>query len=96
VTRKTKTGGSDREGSETHETRVHGAFESLHRRVKDRLDEEARGSVDGLRDAAARRDAEEMRRHLATVQERHGWLYRELAAHPEISELVNELALWGF
>ena len=81
---------------DAHSLRVHGAFDSLDARVGDRLDPEARGHVDRLRDAAARRDSEELRSHLTSVQEKHGWLYRELAAHPEISELFNELALWGF
>jgi hypothetical protein len=79
-----------------HESRVTGAFASLQEKVRDRLDPEARGSVDRLRDAASKRDAERLRAHLGEVRERHGWLYQELAAHPEISTLLNELALWGF
>ena len=79
-----------------HARRVRDAFDSLHERVAERLDPDARGSVDRLREAAAKRDAERIRAHLGTVQEKHGWLYQELAAHPEISALINELALWGF
>jgi hypothetical protein len=37
-----------------------------------------------------------MRESLSAVRDRHGWLYRELAEHPELSNLLNELALWGF
>jgi Tfp pilus assembly protein PilO len=42
------------------------------------------------------RELEQMRAELTAVQERHGWLYRELAEHPEIATLLDELALWGF
>jgi hypothetical protein len=79
-----------------HETRVRDAFDSLHRNIGDRLDDSARTSFDGLRAAAERRDRDTLRRELSTVQEKHGWLYRELAEHPELSNILNELALWGF
>jgi hypothetical protein len=49
-----------------------------------------------LRDAASRKDREGLREHLTEAKERHGWLYRELAAHPELATLLDELALWGF
>jgi hypothetical protein len=86
----------DDSGNGDHETRVRDAFDSLHKNIGGRLDDSARTSFDGLRDAAQRRDAETLRRELTTVQEKHGWLYRELAEHPAISNLLNELALWGF
>ena len=79
-----------------HASRVTGAFESLRDRVGSRLDPEAHASVERLRDAAASRDTEAMRENLGQLQKKHGWLYEELAAHPEISALINELALWGF
>ena len=79
-----------------HETRVRDAFDSLHKNIGDRLDDSARTSFDGLREAAERRDRDTLRRELSTVQEKHGWLYRELAEHPELSNILNELALWGF
>jgi hypothetical protein len=82
--------------SGAHETRVRDAFDSLHRNVGARLDDSARTSLDGMRDAAQRRDTERLRRELSTVREKHGWLYRELAEHPELSNMLNELALWGF
>jgi hypothetical protein len=88
-------GNGDRETSD-HETRVRDAFDSLHRNVGERLDDSARTSLDGMRDAAQRRDTEGLRRELSTVREKHGWLYRELAEHPELSNMLNELALWGF
>ena len=86
----------DDSGKGDHETRVRDAFDSLQKNIGDRLDDSARTSFDGLREAAERRDADTLRRELSTVQEKHGWLYRELAEHPELSNILNELALWGF
>jgi hypothetical protein len=79
-----------------HEKRVADAFDSLHGKVGERLDAETRRSVEELRRAAHVRDSAALRQGLAGVQERHGWLYRELAEHPAVSNLLNELALWGF
>ncbi len=76
--------------------RVREAFDSFHEKVGDRLDDRARESVERLRAAAASRDAEKVREHMGEVQESHGWLYRELAEHPAIANLLDELALWGF
>ena len=86
----------DDSGKGDHETRVRDAFDSLHRNIGERLDDSARTSFDGLREAAERRDRDTLRRELTAVQEKHGWLYRELAEHPELSNILNELALWGF
>ena len=82
--------------SDDHSARVQEAFDSFHQKVGDRLDNGARESVERLREAAANRDAEKMREHMGEVQEQHGWLYRELAEHPAIATLLDELALWGF
>jgi hypothetical protein len=79
-----------------HETRVRDAFDSLQRKVGDRLDDEGRLSLEGLRAAAASRDAAKLREGLTGVRQTHGWLYRELAEHPSVANLLNELALWGF
>ena len=76
--------------------RVHETFDSFTSRMHDRLDDETRGSVERLRAAAAAGDAESVRQHMEIVRERHGWLYRELAAHPGVATLLDELALWGF
>ena len=46
--------------------------------------------------AVAAGDADGMRLQLAQVKEHHGWIYEELARHPDVAALVNELALWGF
>jgi hypothetical protein len=79
-----------------HSSRVQEAFDSLHQKLGDRLDSGARESVEKLREAAAKRDADKIREHMGEVRERHGWLYHELAEHPAIATLLNELALWGF
>jgi hypothetical protein len=83
-------------GGKDHEARVREAFDALHRNVVERLDDQTRSSLDGLRSAAENRDATKLRAGLTSVQEQHGWLYRELAAHPDVATLLNELALWGF
>jgi hypothetical protein len=75
---------------------VREAFDSLHQKLGDRLDSGARASVEKLREAAESRDAEKMRERMGEVREQHGWLYRELAEHPAIATLLDELALWGF
>lgn len=82
--------------STDHDRRVGEAFDALHRNVQARLDDDSRRSLDGLRAAAAARDSDKLREGLASVQEKHGWLYQELAEHPALANLLNELALWGF
>ena len=82
--------------SDDHSARVQEAFDSFHQKLGDRLDSDARESVEKLREAAARKDADKVREHMGEVQERHGWLYRELAEHPGIATMLDELALWGF
>jgi hypothetical protein len=82
--------------SDEHAARVREAFDSLHQKLGDRLDSGARASVEKLREAAESRDAEKMRERMGEVREQHGWLYRELAEHPAIATLLDELALWGF
>jgi hypothetical protein len=54
-----------------------------------------RDAVERLRSAVLERDAAGLNGQLADVKERHGWLHTELARHPRIAELVNELALMG-
>jgi hypothetical protein len=82
--------------SDDHSARVQEAFDSLHQKLGDRLDSGARESVERLREAAASGDADKVREQMGEVRERHGWLYRELAEHPAIATLLDELALWGF
>jgi hypothetical protein len=79
-----------------HAARVQEAFDAFHEKLGGRLDGEARDSVEKLRAAAAEKDAERLREHLGEVKKQHSWLYRELAEHPAIATLLDELALWGF
>ncbi len=82
--------------SDGHAKRVREAFDAFHEKLGERLDNTTRESVERLRQAAADKDADKLREHMGEVKERHGWLYRELAEHPAIATLLNELALWGF
>jgi Tfp pilus assembly protein PilO len=81
--------------TDAHETRVRQAFDSLDRKLSDRLDANAKESVEKLRAAAAAKDADRLRTQLNDLSRQHGWLYRELASHPEIANLLDELALLG-
>ena len=76
--------------------KVHEAFDAVRRDLDDRLGVEERAAVERLRDAAVDGDAARAREELATVKERHGWLYEELVKHPSLATVVDELALWGF
>jgi hypothetical protein len=79
-----------------HAARVHESFDALHEQVGARLDDTSRAAIDKLRTAAASRDGVALRTHMAELRQRHGWLYKELAAHPTIATLLDELALLGF
>lgn len=81
---------------EAHETRVQDAFDSFVDRHGERLDEDGHGLLERMREAASRKDQQRLREHLTEAKERHGWLYRELAAHPKLATVLDELALWGF
>jgi hypothetical protein len=83
------------ESDRDHAERVHGAFDSFTKHLHEKLDDETRESVEKLRLAASQKDADTIRRHLTDVRDRHGWLYRELAEHPQIATLLDELALLG-
>ena len=76
--------------------KVHEAFDAVRRDLDGRLDAEEREAVERLRAAAAEGDAARAREELATVKERHGWLYEELVKHPSLAAVIDELALWGF
>ena len=84
------------ESGDPHRTRVDEAFDSFADRHGDRLDGPGQGLLDRMRSAATDRDRERLRQHLAEAKEKHGWLYRELAEHPALATLLDELALWGF
>jgi len=87
---------NEKDDPKAHEARVQGAFDGLSTALGDRLDPAARGTVEDLRKAMLLKDVEGVRQHMTQVKETHGWLYRELAAHPEIANILNELALSGF
>jgi hypothetical protein len=80
---------------EKHDERVRTAFDDLHESLGERATPEARESVEKLREAALGRDGARVRTLLEEVRERHGWLYEELARHPKLADLINELALMG-
>jgi hypothetical protein len=78
-----------------HEARVHESFDALHEQVGQRLDETGRGAIEKLRAAAVAKDGAALRAGLNELRQGHGWLYRELAAHPRIANLLDDLALLG-
>jgi hypothetical protein len=85
----------DRKPSDDHAARVQSSFDSLHDRVGARLDDSGREAIERLRSAAAAKDGAALRAGLNDLRERHGWLYRELAAHPNVANMLDELALLG-
>ena len=83
------------ERDEEHAERVRESFDSLHEKVGARMDEGQRAALENLRAAAHARDGEALRKGLKDLRDRHGWLYRELAEHPRVANLLDELALLG-
>ena len=79
-----------------HAARVRESFDAFHATVGDRLDDASRDAIDRVRSAAASRDGAALRSHVEELKQRHGWLYSELAAHPQLATLLDELALLGF
>jgi hypothetical protein len=78
-----------------HAARVGASFDALHEKVGSKLDAEARDAMAKIRQAAADRNGEALRTGLKDLRDRHGWLYRELATHPQLANLLDELALIG-
>jgi hypothetical protein len=83
------------EKPDPHSERVRASFDSLHESLGEKLDSGARAAMDKLRDAASQKDGAAVRKQLTEVRNRHGWLYRELVAHPRLQALLDELALLG-
>ena len=81
--------------SDAHSSRVHADFDELHERLGERLDAQGREAMDRVREAAAARDGAALRKELVTLRDRHSWLYRELATHPTLANMIDELALLG-
>lgn len=82
--------------SDEKDGKVHEAFDAVRRDLDDRLGADEREAVERLREAAVGGDAARAREELASVKERHGWLYEELVKHPNLAAFIDELALWGF
>ncbi len=78
-----------------HEADVHASFDSLHAQVGSRIDDAQREAIEKLRAAAASKDGAALRAGLKDLRDQHGWLYRELAAHPRLANLLDDLALLG-
>ena len=78
-----------------HAERVSRSFDALHEKVGAKLGTDAREAMDKLQQAAADKNGDALRTGLKDLRDRHGWLYRELAAHPQVATLLDELALIG-
>lgn len=85
----------DEKPPDDHASRVHASFDALHEKVGGRLDDESRAAIERVKSAAVSKDADALRARVGELKERHGWLYRELATHPQIANLLDELALLG-
>ncbi|HWZ86300.1 MAG TPA: hypothetical protein VN032_08865 [Thermoanaerobaculia bacterium] len=78
-----------------HASRVQASFDALRAKVEPKLDDASREAIERVRAAAASKDVAALRTHVEDLKERHGWLYKELATHPRIASLLDELALLG-
>ena len=86
---------ADKPSDDDHASRVQQSFDDLHEKVGGRLDPAGREAIERVRAAAASRNSADLKAGLADLQEQHGWLYKELAAHPRLAILLDELALLG-
>lgn len=75
-------------------TRFHKSFDLWHKSAGDRMSREEEARVLGIRDSLLK-DPAEAKRYLAETKEHSSWIYEELMAHPEISAIFRELAIWG-
>jgi len=78
-----------------HAARVRESFDAFHEKVGPRLDDASRAAIEQVRTAATDRDGHALRTGLKELRDQHGWLYRELATHPKLANLLDELALIG-
>lgn len=83
-------------GKADHEQRVHEAFDTLKADLGDRAAGGDAETIEKLREAALRKDANEVREHLDVLAKANSWLHSEMVQHPKIARLIDELALWGF
>jgi hypothetical protein len=84
----------DPPAGDDHEKRVEKAFDSFHETLGEKADA-SREALQKLKEATAARDVSAMRNELHAVKEEHGWLFEEMAKHPDLAALVNELARLG-
>jgi hypothetical protein len=84
-----------KERDDEHAARVHESFDSLQEKVGGKLDADQREALERLRAAAQARDGDALRKGLKELRDRHSWVYRELAEHPRVANLLDELALLG-
>jgi hypothetical protein len=78
-----------------HASRVHASFDALREKVGPRLDDASSEAIERVKAAAASKDVAALRAHMDELKQQHGWLYTELATHPRIANLLDELALLG-
>jgi hypothetical protein len=78
-----------------HAARVRESFDAFHEKVGPKLDDDSRAAMEQVRTAATDRNGAALRTGLKDLRDRHGWLYRELATHPQLANLLDELALIG-
>lgn len=83
------------EREEEHASKIHADFDELHERLGERMDEPGRAAMDRVREAAAAGNGAALRKGLVALRDEHGWLYKELATHPRLANLLDELALLG-
>jgi hypothetical protein len=84
--------GDDRDD---HAARVRESFDAFHQKVGGKLDDASRAAIEQVRTAATDRNGAALRTGLKDLRDQHGWLYRELATHPTLANLLDELALIG-
>jgi hypothetical protein len=85
----------DQKPPDDRAARVNASFDELDAQVGSRLDDASRAAMERVRAAAAGGDHEALKQHVGALRQEHGWLYRELAAHPQIANWLDELALLG-
>jgi hypothetical protein len=85
----------EKQNDSDHAERVKGAFGALEEKLGERLSEDAH-RVQGIREAALKRDRDGVEKHLAATKHESNWLYEELIKHPGISAIMRELSIMGF
>jgi hypothetical protein len=84
----------EQQGSE-HAERVNGVFGKLEQTLGARSSEEVQ-RIQGLKEAAIKRDRASVEKHLQAAKHESNWLYEELMKHPGVSAIMKELSIMGF